>query len=290
MITKTFNSATRQQENLLAPYEKKTLIWLARQMPRWINSDHLTLLGFLGMALAGGCYLYARWKPIGLFGAVAFLALNWFGDSLDGTLARVRNRQRPRYGFYVDHIVDAFGAIFLIGGMGLSGYMTGTIALILIVAYFLLAIEIYLATYTVGVFRLSFGIWGTDRTAHRAGIRNGGAVQNTGSQHRLRKIPAVRCRRRGCDCGARELHDSLRGPKHSAAIQRRAARMSMGLETIQILLLRGLLQRREFFGKQRIRVRYRTDALECRSDNAGLAGNIKLKIRFLEQSVLRHQW
>jgi archaetidylinositol phosphate synthase len=160
MITKTFNSATRQQENLLAPYEKKTLIWLARQMPRWINSDHLTLLGFLGMALAGGCYLYARWKPIGLFGAVAFLALNWFGDSLDGTLARVRNRQRPRYGFYVDHIVDAFGAIFLIGGMGLSGYMTGTIALILIVAYFLLAIEIYLATYTVGVFRLSFGIWG----------------------------------------------------------------------------------------------------------------------------------
>ena len=160
MITKTFNSATRQQQNLLAPFEKKTLIWLARRMPRWINSDHLTLLGFLGMALAGGCYFYARWNPIGLFGAVIFLTVNWFGDSLDGTLARVRNRQRPRYGFYVDHIVDAFGAIFLIGGMGLSGYMTGTIALVLIVAYFLLAIEIYLATYTVGVFRLSFGIWG----------------------------------------------------------------------------------------------------------------------------------
>jgi archaetidylinositol phosphate synthase len=160
MITKTFNSATRQQQNLLAPLEKKTLIWLARRTPQWINSDHLTLLGFLGMALAGGCYFYARWNPMGLFGAVIFLTVNWFGDSLDGTLARVRNRQRPRYGFYVDHIVDAFGAIFLIGGMGLSGYMTGTIALILIVAYFLLAIEIYLATYTVGVFRLSFGIWG----------------------------------------------------------------------------------------------------------------------------------
>jgi archaetidylinositol phosphate synthase len=112
------------------------------------------------MVLAGACYFYARWNPISLFGAVIFLAVNWFGDSLDGTLARVRNRQRPRYGFYVDHIVDAFGAIFLIGGIGLSGYMTGTIALILIVAYFLLAIEIYLATYTVGVFRLSFGIWG----------------------------------------------------------------------------------------------------------------------------------
>jgi phosphatidylglycerophosphate synthase len=160
MITKTFNSATRQQQNLLAPFEKKTLIWLASRMPRRINSDHLTLLGFLGMVLAGACYCYARWNPISLLGAVIFLAVNWFGDSLDGTLARVRNRQRPRYGFYVDHVVDAFGAIFLIGGMGLSGYMTGTIALILIVAYFLLAIEIYLATYTVGVFRLSFGIWG----------------------------------------------------------------------------------------------------------------------------------
>ena len=88
------------------------------------------------------------------------LTVNWFGDSLDGTLARVRDKQRPRYGFYVDHIVDSFGAIFLIGGLGLSGYMTGTIAMGVIIAYFLLAIEIYLATYTIGVFRLSFGVWG----------------------------------------------------------------------------------------------------------------------------------
>ncbi len=79
---------------------------------------------------------------------------------MDGTLARVRDRQRPRYGFYVDHIADSFGAVFLIGGLGLSGYMTGTVALALIIAYFLLAIEIYLAAYTTGVFRLSFGIWG----------------------------------------------------------------------------------------------------------------------------------
>ena len=96
-------------------------------------------------------------RPIG---AVVCLAVNWFGDSLDGTLARVRDKQRPRYGFYVDHIVDSFGAIFLIGGLGLSGYMTGTIAMGVIIAYFLLAIEIYLATYTIGVFRLSFGVWG----------------------------------------------------------------------------------------------------------------------------------
>jgi len=160
MSTSSFKSASRQQESLLAPLEKKTLIWLAQRMPGWVNSDHLTILGFLGMVLAGVCYYLARFSPLAIVGAVVFLAVNWFGDSLDGTLARVRNRQRPRYGFYVDHIVDSFGAIFLIGGLGLSGYMTGTVALVLIIAYFLLAIEIYLATYTIGIFRLSFGVWG----------------------------------------------------------------------------------------------------------------------------------
>jgi len=160
MSTSSFKSASRQQESLLAPLEKKTLIWLAQRMPGWVNSDHLTILGFLGMVLAGVCYYLARFSPLAIVGAVVFLGVNWFGDSLDGTLARVRNRQRPRYGFYVDHIVDSFGAIFLIGGLGLSGYMTGTVALVLIIAYFLLAIEIYLATYTIGIFRLSFGVWG----------------------------------------------------------------------------------------------------------------------------------
>jgi phosphatidylglycerophosphate synthase len=91
---------------------------------------------------------------------VLCLGVNWFGDSLDGTLARVRDRQRPRYGFYVDHILDSFGSLFLIGGLGLSGYMTGAVAMGLIVTYFLLSIELYLATYCVGVFRLSFSIWG----------------------------------------------------------------------------------------------------------------------------------
>src|SRR6266704_5405288 len=156
----SFKSAVRQQESLLAPLEKKTLLWLARRMPAWVNSDQLTLLGFLGMILAGVCYFLAKWNALALIGAVVCLAVNWFGDSLDGTLARVRDKQRPRYGFYVDHIVDSFGAIFLIGGLGLSGYMTSTIAMGVIIAYFLLAIEIYLATYTIGVFRLSFGVWG----------------------------------------------------------------------------------------------------------------------------------
>ena len=144
----------------MASLEKKTLLWFAHRMPASVNSDHLTVLGFLGMILAGVCSYLARLNPLFLIGAIICLAINWFGDSLDGTLARVRNKQRPRYGFYVDHIVDSFGALFLFGGLGLSGYMTGSIALFLIIAYFLLAIEIYLATYTIGVFRLSFGFWG----------------------------------------------------------------------------------------------------------------------------------
>jgi phosphatidylglycerophosphate synthase len=156
----TFKSATRHQESLLAPLEKKALIGIAHRLPWWVHSDHLTLLGLMGMVLAGVCYFYSRSHPLWLVGAVVGLVLNWFGDSLDGTLARVRNRQRPRYGFYVDHVIDAFGALFLISGLGLSGYMSGTIALILIITYFLLSIELYLATYTIGVFRLSFGIWG----------------------------------------------------------------------------------------------------------------------------------
>ena len=83
-----FNSAKRRQDSLLAPLEKKILVALARHMPRWINSDHLTLLGFLGMVLAGTCFFYAKWNPLALLGAVASLAVNWFGDSLDGTLDR----------------------------------------------------------------------------------------------------------------------------------------------------------------------------------------------------------
>jgi len=142
--------------SLLAPLEKKCLIWLARHTPRWINSDHLTVLGLVSLAGAGLSYWYARWNPAGLLWVILFLALNWLGDSLDGTLARVRQQQRPRYGFYVDHVVDAFGTFFLLAGLALSGYMSERVATGLLIAYFMLSIEVYLATYTVGTFHLSF--------------------------------------------------------------------------------------------------------------------------------------
>ena len=151
-----FREADRAQVSLLAPLEKKCLIWMAHRTPRWVNSDHLTALGLIALLGAGLSYWYARWNQNGLLLVIAFLALNWLGDSLDGTLARVRNRQRPRYGFYVDHVVDAFGTLFLLGGLGLSGYMSEGVAAGLLVAYFMLSIEVYLATYTIGTFHLSF--------------------------------------------------------------------------------------------------------------------------------------
>ncbi|MFN7994412.1 MAG: CDP-alcohol phosphatidyltransferase family protein [Bryobacteraceae bacterium] len=151
-----FQEAEREQQSLFAPLEKRILIRLAHAAPRSINSDHLTLLGFVAMFLAGCSYWLARWNKYMLLAVILWLALNWLGDSLDGTLARVRNRQRPRYGFYVDHITDAFGTFFLIGGMGLSGYMSPAIAGGLLVAYFMLSIQAYLATHALGTFQLSY--------------------------------------------------------------------------------------------------------------------------------------
>ena len=159
-VTQTFRNATRFQESILTPVEKRVLNWLAARMPQWVNSDHLTALGFAAMFLTGLCYYLASRHPAFLLVGTLCLALNWFGDSLDGTVARYRNRQRPRYGFYVDHIVDAFGIGFVLTGLALSGYMSPILAMGFLVAYFLMNIEIYLTTYTLGVFKLSYGVLG----------------------------------------------------------------------------------------------------------------------------------
>jgi archaetidylinositol phosphate synthase len=157
---KTFQHATRIQTSLTSAPERKLLLWLAQRMPESINSDHLTILGFASMFFAGLSYALARYSSLGLLGATVCLITNWFGDSLDGTLARFRNRQRPRYGFYVDHIIDSFGAIFLMTGLAASTYIDWRVAAALLVAFLLLSIESYLATYTLGVFRLSYAKFG----------------------------------------------------------------------------------------------------------------------------------
>lgn len=151
---------SRENTSLTAGVEKRALVWLARRAPNWVSSDHLTLLGLAAMFLAGFSYWVAQWNSYVLFGVVIALALNWLGDSMDGTLARVRDRQRPRYGFYVDHIVDVFGAAAVLIGLALSPYMSSMVALELLVAYLMLSAEIYLATHTVGTFKISYWIFG----------------------------------------------------------------------------------------------------------------------------------
>ncbi len=146
----------RELSSVLSGLEKRALVFLAQRIPRAVNSDHLTILGLAGMLGAGLSFWAARTEPLALLAVVAFLALNWFGDSLDGTLARVRKQERPKYGYYVDHVVDVFGAFFLLGGLGLSGYMTPWISAGLMVVYLMVVSEIYLAAYAVGTFRIHF--------------------------------------------------------------------------------------------------------------------------------------
>jgi phosphatidylglycerophosphate synthase len=151
---------TRQHRSLLADAEKQLLIAMARRLPSWINSDHLTVLGFAAMLLAGGFLARMAEAPWCAAAFIAALALNWFGDSLDGTLARVRNQQRPRYGYYVDHVLDLVGTAALLGGLGASGLMHWSLALALAAVYFLVVAETFLATHARGLFRLSVGAIG----------------------------------------------------------------------------------------------------------------------------------
>jgi phosphatidylglycerophosphate synthase len=151
-----FQIANRVQKSLVARAEMRVLVWLAERTPQAIHSDHLTLLGLGAQVMAGASYALAGGNRSWLLAGIGFLALNWLGDSLDGTLARVRQKQRPRYGFYVDHMVDSFGAVALMGGLALSGYMHPSIAVGLLVVFLLLSIQSYLATYALGEFRLSF--------------------------------------------------------------------------------------------------------------------------------------
>lgn len=155
-----FVPATRIQQSLFAQTEKHVLTWLARRTPDLVSSDHLTLMGFVSQCLVGVCYAASRLNHDMLLVSVLCLAMNWLGDSLDGTLARVRNRQRPRYGFYVDHITDTVGAIFLMTGLAVSDYIHPAISLGMLIAFLSLSIEAYLATYTLAQFRLSYWKFG----------------------------------------------------------------------------------------------------------------------------------
>jgi archaetidylinositol phosphate synthase len=156
----SFRSATRLNQALTASIERRALHWLAAHAPRWLTSDQLTALGLAAQLAAGLCYALSRYHPGALLLVIVCVVLNWLGDSLDGTLARVRRQQRPRYGFYVDHIVDLLGSVALMSGLGLSGLVHWQIAMAMLVGFLLLSSESYLATYTLGCFELSQGLFG----------------------------------------------------------------------------------------------------------------------------------
>lgn len=159
-LTPAFRNAERVQESITALVERKTLLWIAARLPLWVTSDQLTCLGLGAMFFGWASYLLARWYRSGFLLATLSLALNWLGDSLDGTLARVRDQQRPRYGFYVDHVIDSIGAVLLMSGLAASGCLDWRIAAAMLVGFLLLSIESYLASYTLGVFRMSFWKFG----------------------------------------------------------------------------------------------------------------------------------
>ena len=156
----TLPNAVRIQQSFLAAPEKRLLIWIAEHTPSRITPDHLTILGFLAQILAGVFYALAHSNRSSLLAVIFCLALNWLGDSLDGTLARVRQQQRPAYGFYVDHMIDSLGALCLMTGLALSSYMHPHLAIGLLVAFLLLSIQSYLATCALGEFHLSFWRFG----------------------------------------------------------------------------------------------------------------------------------
>jgi len=155
-----FTTARRVNQSLTAGVEKRALQWMAERAPGWVSSDQLTMLGLAAQIGAGACYALSRYDRRALLLVMVCLALNWLGDSLDGTLARVRMKQRPRYGFYVDHMVDIFGSAALMCGLGCSGMLHWQVAMAMLVAFLLLSGESYLATYTLSRFEISQGFFG----------------------------------------------------------------------------------------------------------------------------------
>jgi archaetidylinositol phosphate synthase len=155
-----FTPVHRVNQSLTASMEKRALQWMARRAPRWLTSDHLTALGFGAQIAAGAGYALSRYNRYALLLVILCLILNWFGDSMDGTLARVRCRQRPRYGFYVDHMSDILGSVALMSGLGFSGFLHWQTALAMLIAFLVLSTESYLASYTLARFQLSQGIFG----------------------------------------------------------------------------------------------------------------------------------
>jgi phosphatidylglycerophosphate synthase len=160
--------AVRVQTSILSKMEKKVLEWIAYRLSSRIKPDHLTGIGFIGAFLAGGGYVLSNFGKGFLWLSSFGFIINWFGDSLDGTLARVRKIQRPTYGFYLDHNVDAITAMVIAIGAGISPFVSFSVVLLILAGYFLLCIFTYINTYLKGTFTISYS--GLGPTELRLGI------------------------------------------------------------------------------------------------------------------------
>lgn len=155
-MTSSKKPEVRIQTSILNHLEKKALVWMALRIPKKINSDHLTLLGFMGALLSSAGYILSNFESNFLWLASFGLLVNWFGDSLDGTLARVRNAQRPIYGFFIDHSIDGLTVFAICVGAGLSPYINFAVAMLILSGYLLLSILTYINTYLKGEFKITY--------------------------------------------------------------------------------------------------------------------------------------
>ncbi len=150
------NQAERIQTSIINAAERKALVWLAQRQPRWVNSDMLTAVGVFGAFLTGLGFFLTRYDLSWLWLSSAGLVVNWYGDSLDGTLARVRNQQRPLYGYYLDHTVDCINEALMFVGAGLSPLMNLDLALAAFILYLFLTINVSINAHLKSEFRLTY--------------------------------------------------------------------------------------------------------------------------------------
>jgi archaetidylinositol phosphate synthase len=151
---------TRVIDTLTGPSERRVLRWLAAHLPAWVTPDHLTALSFFAGVVIAASYVLSRQNPIFLWLAIAGFILNWFGDSLDGTLARYRHIERPRYGFFIDHSVDALSEILIFFSIGLTIFVRFEIASVALVGYLALSLYTALSTYAASEFKISYAYLG----------------------------------------------------------------------------------------------------------------------------------
>ena len=169
---KEINQHKRVNDILLGPLERPALHWLAAHMPAWVTPDICTAIGVLGALLTMISYGLSNYNPNYLWLASLGFLINWFGDSLDGTLARYRHIERPRYGFYIDHVTDVVCQVMIFLGLGLTPYVSFNIACLALISYLLLSILVYVRTYVAGEFKISYGRLGPTESRALAVLLN----------------------------------------------------------------------------------------------------------------------